>query len=259
MKQIASRDNARYKALKKLAESGRERRKAGRIVLDGMHLVESYREIFGLPEEIVVSASGAARSEIATWLSLHPQAQVICLEDVLFNTLTGVDTPSGILAVAVHPKARCPLAQESDTIVLDGVQDPGNLGSMLRSAAAAGFTQAVLSADCAQAWAPKTLRAAMGAHFQIDIHENCDLPAFLNDFLGRAILTALDGSVDVFELDLSWPVAWVFGNEGQGVRSEVANAVRLRARIPMLGPTESLNVAAAAAICLFETVRQRRC
>ena len=138
MKLVSSRDNADYKALKKLTESGRERRKAGRIVLDGMHLVETYQTAYGVPDQIVVSTSGALRAEIAAWLASFPQTKVIVLEDALFTTLSEVETPSGILAVVARPTPRQALSECADTIVLDGVQDPGNLGSILRSAAAAG-------------------------------------------------------------------------------------------------------------------------
>ena len=259
MKHIASRENPHFKALKKLCQSGRERRKSGLALLDGMHLIESYVKHFGRPEEVVVSEGAVSRHEIAGYLdSVHTGKTVSVLTDTLFNDLALVDTPSGVMAVVLQPRCLHGLNQEADAILLDAIQDPGNLGSILRSAAAAGFKQVLLSADCAQAWSPKTLRAAMGAHFQLDIHEGCDLPAFLGGYRGQAVLTTLDAPIELYSLALRDPVAWVFGNEGQGVSEEVVESTALRARIPMPGETESLNVAAAAAICLFETVRQRR-
>lgn len=259
MKHIASRDNPHFKALKKLCQSGRERRKTGLILLDGMHLVESYVQNFGIPEEIVVSERGAQRREIAHYLENgHAGKLVSVLADVLFDDLAIVETPSGIMAVVVQPRSSHGLNQETDAVLLDGIQDPGNLGSILRSAAAAGFRQVLLSPDCAQAWSPRTLRAAMGAHFMLDIHESCDLPAFLGGYRGKAVLTELDAPATVYALDLRGPVAWVFGNEGQGVRPEVAESTPISVRIPMPGATESLNVAAAVAVCLFEVVRQRQ-
>ena len=262
MKHIASRDNAHFKDLKRLCQSGRERRKSGRIVLDGMHLIAAYGECFGVPEEVVVSSSGAQGTEIAAFLARLASGGTPCsvsiLSDSLFAELASVETPSGILAIVAQPRCAQRVDALADAVVLDGIQDPGNLGSILRSAAAAGFRQILLSSDCAAAWSPKTLRAAMGAHFLVDIFEACDLPAFLENYRGLAVLTALDATDDVYALDLKAPVAWVFGNEGQGVSDAVLQATPLRARIPMPGATESLNVAAAAAICLFETVRQRR-
>ena len=259
MKHIASRDNAHFKALRKLCQSGRERRKTGLVLLDGMHLIESYTVHFGVPQEIVVSESGATRHEIARYLESGKAAgATTVLGDALFDDLAVVETPSGIMAVVAQPHCAHGVDQATDAVLLDGIQDPGNLGSILRSAAAAGFRQLLLSADCAQAWSPKTLRAAMGAHFLLDLHEHCDLPSFLGGYRGQAVLTALDATTDLYSLDLKSPVAWVLGNEGQGVSEAVAQATMLRVRIPMPGATESLNVAAAAAICLFETVRQRR-
>lgn len=258
MRSIASRDNPHFKALKKLCQSGRERRKSGRTLLDGMHLIECYVQFKGSIDEVIVSESGALRREIAHYLERgRASTPVTVLSDALFAELATVETPSGIMAVVPQPRPTHGLNQEIDAVLLDGVQDPGNVGSILRSAAAAGFRQVLLSADCAHAWSPKTLRAAMGAHFQLDIHESADLPAFLGGYRGQGVVTALDASASLYAANLTGPLAWVFGSEGLGVREAVAEAARLKVRIPMPGATESLNVAAAAAICLFETVRQR--
>ena len=259
MKHIASRDNPYFKQLKKLCQSGRERRKTGRTLLDGMHLIESYSVMFGPPDEVIVSESGALTPEIARYIERVDCAKTVrVLGDQLFVELATVEAPTGIMAVISQPRGDLPLDHAADTVVLDGIQDPGNVGSLLRSAAGAGFRQILLSADCAHAWSPKTLRAAMGAHFALDIHESCDLPVFLAAYSGQAVTTALDASASLYALALHGSVAWVFGNEGQGVRPEVARLTRHRVRIPMPGTIESLNVAAAAAVCLFETVRQRQ-
>lgn len=258
MKHITSRDNPHFKALKKLAHSSRERRKQRQILLDGLHLIEAYGTQIGQATEVIVSESGAQREEIAAYLAHLPSLVApTVLADSLFADLAVVETPSGIMALVAQPQATHAIDHNVDTVLLDGVQDPGNLGSILRSAAAAGVRQVLLSADCAQAWSPKTLRAAMGAHFLLDIHEACDLPAFLKAYRGQCIATALDASTSLYSADLSAPLAWVFGSEGQGIRPAVALATRLHVCIPMPGGTESLNVAAAAAVCLFETARQR--
>lgn len=259
MKELTSRNNPHFKALKKLALSGRERRKSGLALLDGIHLLIAHRQRLGCPEEIVVSERGRAQREISDFLaSERPGVPVTLLTDELFAEVGTVDSPSGIMAIIKRPQNAHAINQEIDTVILDGLQDAGNLGSILRSSAASGFRQILLSSDCAQAWSPKTLRSAMGAHFQLDIHENCDLVAFLGGYRGQAILTELSAETALYSLDLRRPVAWVFGHEGQGIRAEVAATISQSIRIPMPGETESLNVAAAAAICLFETVRQRR-
>lgn len=259
MKKIGSSDNPDYKALKKLCQSGRERRKTGRIVLDGLHLIESYAKSFSSPVILVVSEIGFLRPEIADFIRKNAENNTLwLLSDSLYSELATVETPSGVMAIAERPLSSQSPRSDTDALLLDGVQDPGNLGAILRTAAAAGFSQVLLSADCAQVWSPKTLRAAMGAHFFLDIHESCDLISFLAGYCGTSLVTALDAEVSYLDLILSGPVAWVFGNEGQGVRPEVAALAKQKVRIPMPGATESLNVGAAAAICLFETVRQRQ-
>lgn len=259
MRRISSRDNAHYKALKRLRESGRERRETARLLLDGIHLIDAYGRHSGLPREILVSDSGAVRPEIAAYLAACPAGTAITLlPDTLFAELALVDAPSGVMAVADWPQPARALDHAADTVVLDGVQDPGNVGSILRSSAAAGFRQIVLSVDCAQVWSPKTLRAAMGAHFQLEIHDSGDLPAFLRAYRGQTVATTLSSPTSLYVARLASPLAWVFGSEGQGLRASVLAASGLQVHIPMPGATESLNVAAAAAICLFETVRRRQ-
>ena len=258
MRRIASRDNAHYKALLKLARSSRERRKSGRVQLDGMHLIAAYEQHYGTPEEVLVSESGAERTENARYLESRASLAVTRMGDALFDALAVVDTPSGIMAIVAPPQPACSLDHDRDAVLLDGIQDPGNLGSILRSAAAAGFRQILLSDDCAQVWSPKTLRAAMGAHFQLELHEHGDLPGFLTAFRGQSVATVLAGSSSLYSAALRQPLAWVFGSEGLGVRPAVAAAADLRLCIPMPGSSESLNVAAAAAVCLFETLRRRQ-
>jgi TrmH family RNA methyltransferase len=257
VKLITSRDNPRFRELKKLCHSGRERRRDARIVLDGLHLIEDYARRYGLPEDLIVSRTGAGREEIARFIERAGREPLI-LADGLFNELATVETPGGIMALAPRPPGAPAPDPAADAVLLDAIQDPGNLGSILRSAAAAGFRQILLSPGCAQAWSPKTLRAAMGAHFSLEIHEEADLPAFLAAYRGQSIVTEPAAEADLFAARLARPLAWIFGNEGQGVRPGLARQAARHLRIPMPGETESLNVAAAAAICLFETVRRRQ-
>ncbi|MDR3056002.1 MAG: RNA methyltransferase [Zoogloeaceae bacterium] len=263
MKIIASRENPAFKAWKKLAQSGRERKKQGQTLLEGVHLVESWHTAYGMPICLLASERGQARAEIADWLAAGARQGVECavLTDALFAELADTETPSGLLAVVNLPDAREPPAPDADSLLLDGVQDPGNLGSLLRTAAATGFAQVLLSADCASPWSPKTLRAGQGAQFQLRLYENADLPAFLGAFQGTSLATALDGAKSLYAAELGQaPLAWVFGAEGQGVSPDVLVAAQKRIRIPMPGAktVESLNVGHAAAVCLFESLRRRR-
>lgn len=258
MKIIRARDNPAFRRWKKLAESGRERRKTGRTLIEGVHLLEAWQANHGLPQTVLVAEAGRTHPEIAAWLTRHPGAEVVCLADTLFAELADTETPAGILAV-VEPPPAAPCDVFADAVLLDGIQDPGNLGSLLRTAAAAGFAQVLLSPDCAAAWSPKVLRAGQGAHFLLRIHEAIDLPAFLATYRGTVLATSLTAAEPLYGVRLDWraPLAWIFGSEGQGVRPATLACADLRIRIPMPGAVESLNVGAAAAVCLFETVRQR--
>lgn len=257
-KLITSRENPSFKHLRALAEESRYRREQGATLLDGAHLILSALEA-GVPlKRLVVSAGAADHTEVAQLLELHAKGrEVLAFPDALFKAISPVQTPSGILAeiATPDPKASSPT---QDALVLAGVQDVGNLGTLLRTAAAAGVTQAWLDSQCAQAWSPKVLRAGMGAHFKINIIEHADLPALLADYAGQSAATALSARAkSLYQLDLKGPTAWMFGSEGQGLPQDLLHGAALQVMIPMPGQTESLNVAAAAAICLFEQVRQR--
>jgi RNA methyltransferase, TrmH family len=256
-KRIASRENALYKTLARLAGSSRARRESRAAILDGPHLVAAFRASGGTADTLVASESGYARDEVRTLFEETPARARVLLADRLFDSLAQVATPTGILAVVTAPgPERVPAALET-CLLLEGIQDPGNLGSILRTAAAAGVRQVLLAPGCVFAWSPKVLRAGQGAHFGLSIHEGAPLAALAERFPGQVVVTDPHADASVFDLDLTGPVAWIFGCEGGGVSPELAARATVRARIPMPGSAESLNVAAAAAICLFEQVRQR--
>ena len=258
MKQISSADNPTFRLLRQLAESGRERRKRRRTLLDGPHLVQAYLERIGAPEMLVASRSGLDRPEIRRLAERAAAGSTLVLTDELFEAVAPVDTPSGVLALVPIPPEPAAVPARGSCVVLESVQDAGNVGSILRSAAAAGVPLALLTRGCAQAWSPKVLRAAMGAHFSLGILEHADPAALLAAYPGAVVATRADAPLRIFEADLRGPVAWLFGNEGAGLSPEVAALARLAVAIPMPGGAESLNVAAAAAICLYEQLRQRQ-
>jgi TrmH family RNA methyltransferase len=159
--------------------------------------------------------------------------------------------------LAVIPTPRPSFERAADfCLLLEDVQDPGNVGSALRSAAAAGVAQVFLSRGCAFAWSPKVLRAAQGAHFHLEIHEDVDLIAWTRAYAGRVAVTAAASGQSLYDADLSAPIAIAVGNEGSGISPALESASTMTLSIPMPGRFESLNAAAAAAVCLFECVRQ---
>jgi TrmH family RNA methyltransferase len=254
LKIISSADNPQFKLLLKLTQSSRERRLAGYSLLDGVHLLQAYQSRFGTPEQVVVSRSGADNPEIQA--QIRNDAATLCIDDGLFKQLSSVVTPTGVIAVIKTPRLEAlPTALET-CVMLEDVQDPGNLGSILRSCAAAAVKQVFLSKHAVNAWSPRVLRAGMGAHFSLEIYERINLVALARAYPGRVLVTQKNAAVTVFNCDLSGKVALVFGNEGAGVSAALSECAHQSIAIPMSAATESLNVAAAAAVCLFERVRQ---
>jgi TrmH family RNA methyltransferase len=258
VKLITSRDNPAVKHLHALATSARDRRREAETLLDGAHLLEVALARGVALRQVVVSESGKALPEIASLLARCAPDVLIEVPDRVFAHISPVDSPSGVLARIAIP-AQPDAGPLVDTcVVLDGVQDPGNLGTILRTAAAVGVEEVLLTPGCAQAWSPRVLRAAMGAHFGLRLREGCDVALALAGFPGAILAADLRDAVELYDMDLRLPVAWLFGSEGQGLSPAVAALATRRVRIPMPGGMESLNVGVAAGVCLFEQLRQRR-
>ena len=258
MKHISSRDNPFFKELLKLAGSVRQRKKVQQTLLDGVHLVQAHLASGSKPQHLLVTQAALQGSEVATLLKELSGVPLTQLDDSLFADLTELKTPSGILALIDLPDPTVSPAQSRFCLLLEDIQDPGNLGSMLRSAAAAGCDAVFLSKGCTDAWSPKVLRAGMGGHFALSIHESADLLAVAAAFQGKLFATLSDAKTSLYDCGLCGKLAFVLGNEGAGLSEGLLAAVSQHVTIPMPGKIESLNAAAAAAVCLFEAVRQRQ-
>jgi TrmH family RNA methyltransferase len=256
-KAISSRDNPLYKELKHLATSSQARRRAQRTLLDGVHLCSAYLSQCGLPPLCVAGESAQGNPEVAALLQRCASTQCVILPDALFHALSQVEHGIDLLFVIDTPQARPPGKLDRSAVLLDNLQDPGNVGSILRSAAAAGIAAVYCSPGTAFVWSPKVLRAGMGAHFGLEIHEQTDLAALIGSASVPVLATSSHADATLYEADLRQPVAWLFGHEGQGVSADLLALATQRLAIPHLGEMESLNVAASAAICLFEQVRQK--
>jgi TrmH family RNA methyltransferase len=257
MKTIASRENAAYKAMARLVTSGSQRRKQGLSILDGTHLLAAFLDSGKQPEEVMVNGAGLADRAIARLVERSGKARVTLLSDALFKSLSTVESPTGVIAAVRTPRGGSVPPDAALVLALEDIQDPGNVGTLLRSAAAAGAGHVLLSAHCAFAWSPKVLRAAMGAHFHLNIVEGAELAEFLRTYRGRSVALSARGEASLYDLDLARPCAILVGNEGAGLSGPLQGAAKVRARIPMPGRVESLNAATAGSICLFEAVRQR--
>ena len=252
MKHIASRDNPVFKVLRRLSLGA----DADVAMLEGIHLGDAYLRSGGVPRQIVVGRSALALAEVADLVDRCPSSDALLLEDALFATISGLAKGVQVLMTVDRPRPGTPPRLTRASVLLDRVQDPGNVGSILRSAAAAGIPDVYLSRGCAGAWSPKVLRAAMGAHFHLVLFEDCDLTGLRGIAAIPWIATSPHASATLHETDLRRDVAWLFGHEGQGLDPDLMHDATT-VRIPQPGHGESLNVAASAAICFFEQVRQR--
>ncbi len=256
MKLVSSRDNPTCKVLRALAHDHRQQRSTGTTLIEGPHLLATYLDHGGAPECLAVSEGAVDKPEVVALLARMAAVETIVLRDVLFREISDLATPLGILARISIPTMPAGLP-EGDCLLLDAVQDAGNVGTLLRTAAAAGVCDVLLGSGCAGAWTPRVLRAAQGAHFGLQIREQVDLKNFLQAYSSVSVAAVAHQGVSLYELELSPPIAWLFGNEGSGIAPELVTMVGLRATIPLVPGSESLNVGAAAAICLFEMRRQR--
>ncbi|MES2958305.1 MAG: RNA methyltransferase [Pseudomonadota bacterium] len=248
---IHSRDNPLLVRLRKLTRTPGAYRKLGAVWLEGEHLCQALRARGWPATQSLVSESAWQQTSMRE-LAQHA-ARTAVVPDALFASVSGLDSPSGI-GFAIDAPEQQTLKPGLASIVLDRVQDAGNVGSILRSAAALGFSQVLALEGSASLWSPKVLRAGMGAHFALDLVEGLK-PDEL-DALALPLLAAsshAEQSIDAAVLP--WPCAWVFGHEGQGVAAPLLLRCSQTLRIPQPGGEESLNVAAAAAICLYATRR----
>ena len=257
MNTIESAQNPALKHLAKLLRSARARRESGQAVLEGAHLLSAYLQAGGQVLQVYVPASKMQQPETARLLAQLPPERVVQTAGAALQKITSLTDAEEITALIALPPTE-PFDAEADCVVLERIQDPGNIGTILRSAAAAGVGQVVLSADCADAWSPKVLRAGMGAHFALRLFVEPDLAAWRERCHVPLLATALHrNSVSLYDCDLRAPAAWLFGNEGAGVSETMLAAASRLVHIPMAVQTESLNVAMAATVCLFEQMRQR--
>lgn len=242
---IQSRDNALLKDLRRLSQDNVGYRKLGKVWLEGDHLCRAALAR-GLKPAVAVFAESLWPQAPAQWAEVAPRNVVV--PDELFASVSGLESPARMGFVLSLPDAPA-LRPDAPTVVLDRVQDAGNVGSILRSAAAFGFSQVLAFKGTAALWSPKVLRAGMGAHFGLHLMEGlaCEV---LDELRVPLVVTSSHQGELLHQAPLPWPCAWVMGHEGQGVSTELLARAAQSVRIAQPGGEESLNVAAAAAICL---------
>ena len=262
MPRISSSDNPRLKEAARLIASSRERRKSGRCVLEGEHLVDVYCRRYGPPESLLVAESAVEWPTVRALLSRVPPARTLIVAESAWAELAQLPAAVGLLAVVAAPVPGVERAADF-CLLLDGVQDPGNLGTLIRTAHALGAAATIVLRGTADPMNAKALRGAMGATFRHPVVPLDDAP-FITWARQRGLILwaaavdgvplarALDASTDREEL-----IAVIVGNEGAGIRPQLNAVSAQRVAIPLARGAESLNVAVAAGILLYEVLRGR--
>ena len=251
--QITSRSNPLLTRLRKLVSDASGYRRSGTVLLEGEHLCAAWRARVGPARQAAISETGWATPRLRELAS--SAADVAVIADDAMAGIGALESPAAI-AFLVDAPATVSVRPGAPTVVLDRIQDPGNVGSMLRSASAFGFAQVIALAGTAALWSPKVVRAGMGAHFGLHLVEGVDdsaLAGLAVPLFGTSPHAA--DRIDTFALP--WPCGWVLGHEGQGVSASVASRCAAMLCIAQPGGEESLNVAAAAAVCFHESARRR--
>lgn len=254
VKFVTSPDNPLLRRVRKLVSTPTSYRESRQVWIEGEHLSQACVAHAMPVEAAVVCESTWTQTAVAGWL--QAVGSVVVVPDALFARVSALPSPAGLGLVMELPSSMS-VSPTAPTVVLDRLQDAGNVGSILRSAAALGVAQVVTLPGTAGLWSPKVLRAGMGAQFGLRLIEVADLDR-VRELQLPMIATSSHAAHDVWEAEFPTPCNWAFGHEGQGLSAEVEALCSLTVRIPQPGGQESLNVAAAAAICLYESMRRAR-
>lgn len=259
---ISSAANEKLKRWKKLVENSRSVKKMGTTLAEGVHLAQVIEGSAAEVLSVIVRENGvsAETQALAARVCGHKRARLYCLADTLYDSVCPVEHGVGLMLEVQVPECARPAAPlAGDALYLDGVQDAGNAGTMIRTAVAAGVRLIVANEGTASLWSAKVLRAGMGAHFGAVLYENVP-PEQLPDLLqARRLAADARGGVDLFA-SADWhrgATVWMMGSEGAGLSERALAVAQQRYLIPIEAACESLNVGAAAAVCLFEQRRRR--
>ena len=253
---ITSDKNPSVKLVKALLSQARQRKKQGQTVLEGVHLIDAALRSDYPFVQILLAQSAHQHHEVQQVLMRLPTyTSVLTLSDTLYESIRSLGTGIDIMAVINAPAPNLTVI-DYDCLILNDVQDSGNVGTLLRTAAAVGIETVLCTSGTAQAWSPKTLRAGMGAQFALTIYEGLSAQDILDCVKVPLLATSSHTDTLIYEHDLTAPTAWIMGHEGQGVCDELMQCATPIA-LPQPNGQESLNVAIAGSLCLYETLRQR--
>ncbi|MGF6375289.1 TrmH family RNA methyltransferase [Clostridiales Family XIII bacterium PM5-7] len=252
-KQISSKDNRIFKECQKLAQK-KYRDQEGKYLIEGPNLISEALEHQG---DILYVILREGTSMVATALETYVMSQG------LFDKLAQTETSQGMLGVVKKPETTLEDLAKIDQhhgnyIVMDRLQDPGNIGTIIRTAEGAGYAAVVVVKGTADVYSPKVIRAAAGSVFRIPIvqvEDNRELLQLVTQMKKRMVVTCLDTDKHYFDEDLTKDIALVIGNEGNGISKELLECAEIKVKIPMNGKLESLNASVAAGILMYEAMR----
>lgn len=259
MNVITSKDNEIIKNIKKLKDK-KYRNQQNKYIIEGMRLIEEAIKEEASIDKIVVCEDTISEDSIDSQL-LYEIAKYDCIyvSEKVFSVLTDVSNPQGILAVINKKNSINEINYKDDIIViLDGIQDPGNLGTILRTVDSANIKQVIVTDKTADAYNPKVVRSTMGAIFRVNVIEADNVKDLVKDIKKhkfRLVATSLQTDTSIYDIDYN-KVAIIIGNEANGVSDELMNVADIKIKIPMLGKTESLNASVATGIIIYEYVRR---
>lgn len=260
MQVITSKENELIKNIKKLKEK-KYRDIYGKYIIEGIKLIEEAIQEQAEIEHIIICEDCLNKDSIDKKL-MYEIAKLDCIyvDSKVFHILTDVSNPQGILAVIKNTDKKSSVKYDEDIIVvLDGIQDPGNLGTILRTVDSANLKQIVISKETADVFNSKVVRSTMGAIFRVNVIKSEDLVKDLIKMKENGyeiVVTALDTNDSVYDIQYNKKVI-VIGNEANGVSKEIQEIADNKVKIPMLGKTESLNASVAAGIMIYEYVRNK--
>jgi len=257
LKTLTSDANPLFRRWLRLATSPRNVRESKQTLAEGLHLAQAIMQA-RWPVDAALLRRGAGGAAIeAVLAALPPGTDCYQLSASLYDRITPVEHGAGLVLAIPVQAAPLPVAAREDLVYLDAIQDPSNVGAVLRSAAAAGVRHVLCGPGTAAAWSPRSMRAAMGAHFRLAISEAIGAGALASALDGAWIGAVVADAPSLWSCQIpSQPVGWAFGSEGAGLSDAVLAQCPIRVTIPLERNIDSLNVAAAAAVCLFE--RRRR-
>ncbi|WP_066801004.1 TrmH family RNA methyltransferase [Moraxella oblonga] len=252
---ITSKENPLIKTVSALLNDPKKRKKIGQTVIEGTHLLDAYLKTNKMPITVIVSESGLANQEIQDLLKRLNKNPII-INNNLYKNIRTLGESLPIMAMIEIPNLTLNQTIDTDCLVINGIQDTGNLGTLFRTASATGFETVICTTGTAHAYNPKTLRASMGANFSLQIYENVAIDKIFEFIQVPLYATTSHADGLIYHKDLTAPLALIMGHEGQGV-----DKILLEKCTPLTLPQygeESLNVGVAGSVCLYEILRQRR-